>query len=160
MFILPLTGDTVETRGGVKHNVLSYAPYKDKPAVYVEGEGTSTESVPFTDITAINGTPVQLTPGKIFTVTSKLDRKFQLPQVNDKVIIDGDKPITAKVKNLKLFERGNLASGLQVQGEDIDTGERVTARLMDVIRIERAGDKAGFSRGPFRSLYKDYLGST
>jgi hypothetical protein len=159
MFIVPLTGDTVETPGGVTHVVLSYSAYKDKPAVYVEGEGASTESVPLADIKSINGTPVQQTGGKVFTASSKIKRKLQLPQTDDKVTIDGDVTKQLKVKSLKLFERGNLASGMIVVGEDVESKEPSTARLAEVIKIERANGEDSFSRRAFMSLYKDYLGS-
>lgn len=155
MFVVPLPGDSVETEGGVKHTVLSYAAYKEQPAVYVEAEGASTESVLFSDIKAINGTPVTLTPGKVFRADSLVKRKTQLPQIGDKVLV-GDAVI--KVKSLKLRAQGKLTNGIMVSGEDQNTKEAIEVRIAGIERVTRADGDANFKSSAFRSLYKDYLG--
>lgn len=154
MFVVPLQGDSVQTEGGVKHTVLSYAAYKDQPAVYVESEGASVKTVPFSDIKTINGTPVTLTPGKVFRVNSLVKRKAQLPQTGDK-IVGGTGGL--KVKSLKLRERGKLTNGLLLVCENLDTQEQTIARLADVERITRASGDSESTR-TLLVTYKDYLG--
>ena len=159
MLFVPLTGDSIATQGGVTHVVLSYSAYKATPAVYVEGEDASTKTVSLSDIVSINGTKVSQAAGKVFSADTLIKRKIQLPQVNDKVVIDGAEPITIKVKSLKLFERGNIASGMQVVGVNDESKEPASARLADVIQIERANGTSDFSRRAFAGLYKNYMGA-
>jgi hypothetical protein len=154
MFIVPLPGDSVETEGGVKHTVLSYAAYKDQPAVYVDAEGASAKSIQFSDIKSVNGTPVALTPGKVFRANSLVKRKIQLPQPGDKVLVG---ETVVKVKGLKLRANGRLTNGMLVFGED-QNAKRVEVRVLEIERLERANGDTDFSRGRFRSLYADYLG--
>lgn len=157
MFVVPLAGDTVETKGGVKHTVLSYAAYHKQPAVYVEGEGATTEHVLFSDITAINGTPVTLTPGKVFTADSLIKRKAQLPQVGDEVVYDG---LVLKLRALKLRDHGKLTNGVLMVCVDKDTDEQVIGPLGKLERL-RHGDSTEYaSLRVFNATYKDYMGVT
>lgn len=135
MLVVPLTGDSVETEGGVKHTVLSYAAYKNQPAVYVESDGAQKpESIAFDDITAINGTPVTLTSGKIFKANSLIKHRSQLPQVGDKIIAGGEH---YKVKFLKLRYQEKLTDGISLMCVT-DLKEEVPIRLASISGIERA----------------------
>lgn len=159
MLLVPLPNDIITTLGGVQHTVLSYTAYKNKPTVYVQGEGASTTPIAFSEILSINEVPVQLTTGKVFLATSKFNQRFHLPQPYDLITVDGDELITVKVKSLKLFERGHLSNGMQIRGIDVDTSATVLVRLIDVIKIHGAELGAKFSRSKFRAVYKDYLGA-
>lgn len=154
MYIVPLTGDTIETQGSVAHTVLAYAAYKDAPAVYVQSTGgPETDSVPFTDIQKINGTPVTLTPGKVFKANSVVKRKIQLPQPNDTVKVKNAK---FRVTDIKLHERGDLTQGMLLICED-ETKNKSTVRLNDIERLIRANeDETACTQ--VRSTYSEYLG--
>jgi hypothetical protein len=153
MFVVPLPGDSVQTEGGVKHTVLSYAAYKNQPAVYVETDG-KTESVLFSDIQSINGTPVSLTPGKVFRADSLVKRKAQLPQPGDKITVGAD---VLKVKSLKLRKSGKLTDGMIVACET-EAKEPVDVRLASIERLERADGDKSFKRATFFSSYSNYTG--
>ena len=154
MFIVPLSGDQIETVGGVKHAVLGYASYNDEPAVYVDDAGAKATHIPFSDITKINNTPVKLTKGKVFETTGKFNRKVQLPQRDDRVQADQGQ---FKVESLKLGERGKLTAGMLVSGVD-DEKNKLTARLSDVVRIQRADEESAVT-ARFERVYADYLGT-
>ena len=154
MFIVPLSGDKVQTSGGVARVTLSFTNYKESPAIYVEGDSTDADVVSFGDIVSVNGTPVKQDSSKVLVSTGHVKRKEQLPQKDDRVVVDGE---SIKVKKLKLGERGNLAAGMLVVGETDDKQDR-TVRIADISNIVRA-DGAQFSRRAFLSTYKDYLGS-
>ena len=153
MFVVPIKGDNVQTAGGVKHTVLSYAAFKDQPAVYVELDG-KTESLLFSDIQSINGTPVALTPGKVFRADSLIRRKEQLPQPNDTVIVAGE---PYKVLSHKLRKNGKLTDGMILVCET-DISARVDIRLIDVESVQRAGGDSHFNRRIFSSIYSEYTG--
>ena len=153
MLIVPLTGDVITVLGDVKYTVLSYSAYANKPVVYV-GAGAGPIAVLFEDILQINGTPVKLNSSKIFVADSLIQRKLHLPQINDKVIF---KDHTSKIKSVKLFERGNVASGIQIIGSDIDTHEQTSDRLMSVSKIELAGGPIQIQS--FFKIYRDYVGA-
>ncbi len=153
MFVVPLSGDSVETAGGVKHTVISYAPYKNQPAVYVESDGAQPESVPFSDITAINGTPVSLTPGKVFGADSLVKRKCHLPQAGDKVVAGGE---TYKVKSVRLRFQSKLTDGMSIACTT-DLKEEVPVRLASVEEINRADGDVDTAKD-IRAIYKEYLG--
>lgn len=153
MFVVPIKGDSVQTAGGVKHTVLSYAAFKDQPAVYVELDG-KTESLLFSDIQSINGTPVTLTPGKVFRADSLIRRKEQLPQPNDTVIVAGE---PYKVLSHKLRKNGKLTDGMVLVCET-DTAARVDIRLADISTVERADGDKSFNHQAFSSIYSDYTG--
>lgn len=152
MFIVPLSGDKVLTSGGVAHIALSFTNYKDSPAIYIEGD--SDDVLSFGDIVSVNGTPVKQGAGKVLISTGRVKRKEQLPQKDDHVTVDGER---IKVKQLKLGERGNLASGMLVVGQTDDKQDR-TVRMADISNIDRA-DGSQFSLRTFLGAYKDYLGS-
>jgi hypothetical protein len=154
MLLVPLVGDVVETAGEVRHTVVSYAPYKNLPAVYVESAVNGTQSVPFSDIQKINGTPVTLTTGKVFEASSLVKRKAQLPQQNDKITAQG---LTIKVKALKLRERSKLTDGMLIAGENEADESQITVRLADVQNIKRA-DGGSESARRVLSTYAEYLG--
>lgn len=155
MFTVPLPGDVVENKNGVKLTVSSYAPHKDEPAVYADSDGKMS-SVPFEDIAKINGNPVELTSGMIFTCATAPNRTLQLPQVHDKVAVDGYEE-EIKVKSLKLRDKKNLSKGILIVGVNQDTKAPVTVRLADVVRIIRASGPEKFTRRDLKT-YQDYLG--
>lgn len=154
-FLVPLSGDTIETKNGVKHTVLSYAPHTPEPGVYVDDSGT--KPVSFSQIKAINGTPVSLSASGIFEAGAKVKRSVQLPQHFDKAVI-GDH--TMKITSLKLRDKKNLSKGMFVVGEDVNTGEKLTLRLADITRLKRAAGDEQFTYHNFAKLYADYLGGT
>lgn len=152
MFIVPLAGDRIETAGAVKHTVLSYTNYRDKPAVYVETPSTvSALTVPFSSIISVNGTGVTLDQGQVLISIGKVKRRLHLPQKGDIVTIAG---MHIKVHRLKLNASGKLASGMIVVGTD-DEKAAVSKRLIDLEEIE----SIKFDREVFLALYRDYLGA-
>jgi hypothetical protein len=153
MFVVPLTGDIVETEGGVKQTVLSYAAYKNQPAVYVESDGARSEHVLFSDIKKINGTPVSLTPGKVFKADSLVKRKAQLPQEGDKIAAGGE---TYKVKTLKLRFQNKLTDGMSIACVT-ELKEEVPVRLAVIDSITRADGDTDSVRA-ILSVYREYLG--
>jgi hypothetical protein len=162
MFVVPLKGDSVETKDGVKFTVLSYTNYREKgPAVYVEHtKDIPSDAVYFFDIAKINGMTVEFAKGlKVFKSLGKIDRKLQLPQPADIVTYrsdDGAK--SAKVVNIRLHKRGELAKGLQIECQN-DAEEKFFLRIDKIIDIERDIGNDMFSRDKFLSLYDDYRGS-
>jgi hypothetical protein len=156
MFIVPLSGDKIETLGGVTYTVLSYTNYKDSPAVYVQGAAVETKSIPFSDIAKINKIPVKLLPSKIFDAPTRPKDQLMLPQKNDKVKLGR---FVVKVDMLKLNQRGNLAAGLLIVGDNVETKERVTARMSDLSSIDRADGTKITDVTAFKRQYHDYLGS-
>lgn len=154
MFVLPISGDVVETNNGVKHTVIGYAAYKNQPAVYVESD-LSEESVSFDSIKTINGTPVALLPAKVFRADSLVKRKVHLPQKDDKIIVDGQ---TLKVKSIKLREHSKLTDGALVVAVDQESKESTTVRMVNIERITRADGDDDFNRKTFMKLYRDYIG--
>ena len=63
------------------------------------------------------------------------------------------------VKGLKLHKRGELSKGLQIQGENTDSQERVFIRLAQLIDLKRDIGNDLFSRDRFLNYYADYQGS-
>lgn len=163
MFVVPLKGDKIETKDGVTFTVLSFTNYRDKgPAVYVEHTaGVPSDAVYFFDITKINGKTVEYVPGsKVFRSSGEIKRRFQLPQLSDTVTFkDKGTTQTMKVTGLKLHRRNELAKGLFVVGQAADSEDKVTARLSQIIDIERDIGNDLFSRDKFLSYYSDYRGS-
>lgn len=164
MLILPLKGDTIETKDGIQFQVLSYTNYRDKgPAVYVEHTPqVPSDAVYFFDIAKINDKTVEYEKGsKVFRSLGPVKRKMQLPQPNDIITYRDNAGVSQDmvVKGLKLHKRGELAKGLQVQGENRDTQERVFIRLQQIIDLKRDIGNDLFSRDKFLSYYSDYTGS-
>ena len=163
MLIVPLKGDKIETKDGVSFQVLSYTNYRDKgPAVYVEHTpSVPSDAVYFFDIAKINGKTVEYEKGsKIFRSLGPVKRKVHLPQPNDTVTYRGSGGTHDMiVKGLKLHKRGELSKGLQIQGEDSDTQERVFVRLQQLIDLKRDIGNDLFSRDRFLQYYADYQGS-
>lgn len=156
MFVVPLPGDKIETDAGAMFSAVAYTNYQDGPAVYVESSEPEANSLPFEQITKLNGAPVKLLSGKVFESAAKSRAKIQLPQKNDKLKFSER---TMKVQLLKLNEHGKLASGMLVVGLDFNTNEKVTDRLSNLVGIERANGDETFDLKAFRTLYKDYLGA-
>jgi hypothetical protein len=157
MFIVPLSGDKIQSSNGARFTALGYTNVKDQPAVYVQGADVETSSIPFDQITKINGTPVTMTGGKIFNAAKRPSGKFSLPQKDDKVRFGGKTLV--KVDTLKANQRGHLAAGLLVIGTDVETKNKITARLADLVSIERANGSELFDLKAFKSEYRDYLGA-
>jgi hypothetical protein len=156
MFIVPLSGDKILSTTGAMYTVLGYTNVKDKPAVYVQGTGVETESISFDQIAKINSAPVKLTGGKVFDAATKSKHKYTLPQKDDKIKFSG---VTVKVDSLKLNQRGHLAAGMLVVGENSQNREKVTVRLANLVSIERANGDEMFDLKAFKRQFSDYLGS-
>jgi len=156
MLIVPLSGDKVST-GGEERTVLSYSPFRGAPSVLVEMPAGKPANVPFTEITAINGTPVTITPGKVFNASSKVNRRMHLPQPDDTIMVDDQR---LKVSTVKIHERGSLTTGLLLVCEDTETKERLTVRLSDIERLERANGSQENLKNIMRTVYQEYLGSS
>ena len=163
MLIVPLKGDKIETKDGVSFQVLSYTNYRDKgPAVYVEHTpSVPSDAVYFFDIQKINGKTVEYEKGgKVFRSLGPLKRKVHLPQPNDIVTYRAQGAAQEMVvKGLKLHTRGELSKGLQIQGENTDSQERVFIRLAQLIDLKRDIGNDLFSRDRFLNYYADYQGS-
>lgn len=163
MQVLPVKGDKIETREGVTFTVLSFSNYKDKgPCVYVEHTaGVPSDAVYFFDISRINGRAVDYIPGsKVFKAAGELTRKFQLPQVNDRVTMRGkDGSVDVIVTGLKLHKKGELAKGLLVVGHEQDSEDKIFIRLDQITDIHRDLGSDMFNRDRFLAYYADYRGS-
>ena len=162
MFLtVPLAGDTITTKDGVEYKVTSYTNYRSLgPAVHVEHtEDVPSEPAYFNDITKINGVHVDFIPGqKVFRANVAIKRKFQLPQVGDKLTFkDAGVVRGAEVKSLKLHKKSDLAKGLLVKCADENDTEYLV-RLDDVIDIDREIGNDLFSKDSFLKLYDDYRG--
>lgn len=164
MLIVPLKGDTIETKDGVSFNVLSYTNYRDKgPAVYVEHTPqVPSDAVYFFDIAKINGVTVEYVTGsKVFKSLGRIKRKWQLPQPSDVITFrspEGAKDVT--VSSLKLHKRGELAKGLLIACNDKETDDKYFLRLDQIIDLKRDIGNDLFSRDRFLAYYNDYRGSS
>lgn len=162
MLVIPLKGDTVETKDGVTFQVLSYTNYRDKgPAVYVQHTpSVPSDAVYFFDITKINGKTVEFLKGpKIFRSLGPLSRKYQLPQPNDTITWRSPGgSADAIVKSYKLHKKGELSKGLLIVAMDTDAQEQVLIRLDQIIDLKRDIGNDLFSRDKFLKYYSDYRG--
>ena len=162
MLVIPMRGDTIETKDGVTFQVLSYTNYRDKgPAVYVQHTpAVPSDAVYFFDITKINGKTVEFLKGpKIFRSLGPLSRKYQLPQPNDTVTWRSpDGVADATVKSYKLHKRGELSKGLLIVAMDTGAQEQVFIRLDQIIDVKRDIGNDLFSRDKFLKYYADYRG--
>lgn len=156
MIIVPLSGDKILTTTGAVYTALGYTNVKDQPAVYVQGSGVETDSIGFDQIAKINSLHVKLTGGKLFDVATAPKKRIQLPQRDDKVRVGKG---AVKVDSLKLNQRGHLAAGMLIIGTNVETGEKATVRLANLVSIERANGNEVFDLRSFRQQYADYLGS-
>lgn len=163
MLVVPLKGDSIETKDGVTFKILSYTNYRDRgPAVYVEHTpSVPSDAVYFFDIGKINGKTVEYLSGpKVFRSLGPLKRKLQLPQPNDLITWrGGDGTQEVEVKNLRLHRRSELAKGLVVVCNVPDTDEQVLVRLAQIIDLKRDIGNDLFSRDRFLNYYADYAGS-
>lgn len=153
MFIVPSSGDVIETTNGVTYTVLGFSNYADQPAALVQAEGASTESVSFDEIAKINRAPVTLTSSKIFTGVAK--HGVSLPQKDDKVTTSSG---VIKVDNLKLHNKGQLAKGLIIVGTNVDTSEKMTVRFADVTSILLANGSEVKNLKAVKTKFQDYIG--
>lgn len=155
MFIVPITGDKITRADGAVFSVLGYTNHKTEPAVYVQGPNVQTETISFNNISKLNGAPVKLTSGKVFSVATA-KHMITLPQKDDRVKF---RNVTVKVDGLKLNERGHLAAGVLIVGTNIETKEKITVRLANLVGIERANGDKVFNLKAFKQQYRDYLGA-
>ena len=156
MFIVPLSGDKIETTTGAEYTALSYTNYQHAPAIYVQASGAEASALSFNDIAKIGGMTVKKLSGGVFEAPSKIAGRAPLPQKDDKVTLGQG---AVKVLMLKLNEKGQLADGMLVVGTDMATGQKVTERLSNLVSIERANGDKDFDLKSFRKLYRDYLGA-
>lgn len=163
MIIVPVKGDTIETKEGVTFRVMSYNNYREKgPAVHVEHTPqVPSDAVYFFDVNKINGTTVEyITGSKVFKSVGSVRRKWQLPQINDTVTFKGPTgPLELPVVGLKLHKRGDLAKGLLVVCEDKESDQKFYVRLDQILDLKRDIGNDLFSRDSFLTYYKDYRGN-
>jgi hypothetical protein len=124
--------------------------------LYVQGPDVKTDTIGFSEVQKVNSAVVKLGPGKIFLSATKTNHKFTLPQRDDRVKY---RNATVKVTGLKLNERGHLGAGMLVVGTNVETDEKVTARLANLVSIQRASGDELFDLKAFKSQFHDYLGS-
>lgn len=163
MFVVPLKGDRIETKDGMSFTVLSYSNYKEQgPAVYVEYiGGVSSDAVYFADIIKINNTTVNfISASKVFKSNGAIKRKIHLPQIADTIIVkENNISNTYKIIGLTLHKRGDLAKGLQVEVQDLETKEKLRFKLNSILDLSRDIGNDLFSREIFLKYYNDYTGS-
>jgi hypothetical protein len=152
MLVVPIKNDTITTRDKKVLRVLSYAPYRASPAVFVEQDGPEPLAVSFKDIIGINKTPVH-PDGGAFETVGAFSRKVHLPQPDD-IVFFGQLKI--RLKAYKLVKT-RLAEGLQVHGED-EAGDLKTLPLKQVTQIESPSGR-GHSIRAVLSTYAEYLGA-
>jgi hypothetical protein len=165
VLVVPLHKDVIETKDGGKYKVVEYTNYKEGgPAVYARSSSKELILVYFFDIQSINGTKVEFQRGsRVFHALGKINRKQQLPQPDDKIVIltngiseddDENGKETAKVDSLKLKSKAlGINKGLFVKDEDGNT-----YRLKQILDIEPSLGTGAFNRDEFLSYYKDYTG--
>lgn len=162
MLVVPIAKDVIETKEGTKYRVIEYTNYKEAgPAVYVKSAAKEIILIYFFDIVSINGTKVEFQKSsKVFNALGKVERKQQLPQPDDKVVVLSSKVVddttkhTVEVASLKLKSKAlGVHKGLFVK----DT-EGETFRLSQVLDLEPALGGNSFNREEFLQIYKDYTG--
>ena len=163
MIVVPMPKDVIQTNDNKTYRVVAYTNFKDGgPAVYGKQKGsTDVVAIYFFDIVSINGTKVEYSkPNKIFEALGRVERRYQLPQPGDKVVVlsgkstNTDEKETAKVAGLKLKAKNlGISKGMFVRDED---GSYY--RLKNVFDIIRDGSHESFDRDGFLGYYKDYVG--
>ena len=166
MLVVPLNKDVIETKDGGKFKVVEYTNYKEGgPAVYARS--TSSKEIVliyFFDIQSINGTTVEFQRGsRVFHALGKINRKQQLPQPDDKIVVltngvseddDESGKETSKVDGLKLKSKAlGVNKGMFVKDE-----EGNNYRLKQILDIEPSLGTGAFNRDEFLAYYKDYTG--
>lgn len=162
MLVVPIAKDVIETKEGTKYRVIEYTNYKEAgPAVYAKSAAKEVVLIYFFDIVSINGTKVEFQKSsKVFNALGKVERKQQLPQPDDKVVILSSKIVddtskhTVEVASLKLKSKSlGIHKGLFVK----DT-EGETFRLSQVLDLEPSLGGNSFNRDEFLQIYKEYTG--
>lgn len=163
MLVVPIIGDKVKTHDGGEHEVVGYNNYKTKgPAVFADGGFRKPPlTIYFFDIDRINGVRVTFQNGsKVLDAHGILKRKYQLPQINDTIIVASGDPMDDEggkvlVKNLKLHNKqAGLSRGLLVLGDD-----DILYGLKEIIDIKRReGGTSLFDMKKFQRLYSEYTG--
>lgn len=165
MLVVPLEKDRLRTVDGQVYRVLAYTNYKPGgPAVYARAKGSREPVlVYFFDIDHLNGVKVEYLRGpKVFRAYGRVERKFHLPQPDDKVTVlvkplAGGKPTRERVDvvGLKLKARSlGVNKGLLIIGSD---GHAY--RLGQLLDIERALGGERFDSAAFLDYYADYAGA-
>lgn len=150
MFVVPIKNDMIITRDKQVLRVLSYAPYRASPSVFVEQDGPEPLAISFNDIVAINKTPVKL--GGVFQTAGAFSRKVHLPQKDDVLTIGREE---LRLRGYKLLKT-KLSEGLQVHGLD-KNGEPKTLPLKLITSINPASGTSPSVRS-LLSTYSEYLG--
>lgn len=164
MLVVPLEKDTIVTTDGETLRVVAYTNYKDGgPAVYARPKGSKVNVlVYFFDIESINKVRVEFQRGsKVFRALGKIDRKYHLPQPDDKATIltkeidSTDDKYRVEIASLKLKAKslGN-AKGMFFR----DTTGKYH-RIQQILDIDRSIGSDSFDRSEFLSYYKDYIGA-
>lgn len=154
MIIIPLKNDKIETEDGGTFRVASYTNLKAEPAVYIEAGENANSIIYFQDIVSINGVRVTYkSSDKVFTALGTVRRKFNLPQPNDVITINGsDSNNTYVVKSLKLHnKKEGVTKGLLVCADDI------CHELTMIKTVDRSEGAERFDNKAFIKYYEDYL---
>lgn len=165
MFVVPLSGDSIETAEGAVYEVVSYTNWKSKgPCCYATTPGLLTSDatpiIYFFDIVKIRDVHVEFdNSSKTFKASGKIKRKYHLPQPGDKIqLLKPETPMDSendevKVLKLKLHNKAEgISKGLLVCGED------GCFMLSEIISIERAIGSDSFDRKKFLKYYSEYTG--
>lgn len=162
MLVVPVRGDRVLTKDHPDPlTVSSYTNLKTAPAVYVRGEDASSEAVPLSDITELNGVKVEFhKDSKVLEALGPLRRRHNLPQPGDKITVKlVTLPSDAKdvseqvdVKHLRLHDQAKgVSRGLLACSPD------ACYTLKDIIDIERKVGSEPFDASAFQRYYLDYM---
>lgn len=145
MFIVPVKKDKIKTTDKRELTVLSYTPYKAKPAVYVIDSEKEVSIVFLSEIEEIQNTKVELTKSGIFKTFGTVKRVFHLPQPDDIIrITDADHVVSS-------IELKDVDSGLTFKTESKDV-----FFINDITDVEYS-NSSRFHQTKFLVYYKDYL---
>jgi len=163
VLVVPLEKDVIKTSDGQAYKVISYTNYKDGgPAVYAKAKDSKAQVlIYFFDIESINGTKVEFQRGsRVFRALGRIDRQFNLPQPDDKVVVmtskmsDEDSKERVEVAALKLKSKA-LGVNKGLMFKDLDGN---AYRLSSIVDIDRALGSESFDRQGFLNYYSEYTG--
>lgn len=159
MLIIPIAGDTIKNANGMPYTVLSYLNYDSRgPAVIAESySGGPQETIYFQDISELNDIPVKMIKNqdgyKVLETDGYISRKYQLPQVGDKISTnkDGD-DLEYFVSRIKLHVINAFTKGLIFDVYLEHKEMSIEVGIADITNIEHQI----FERDKFLEFYSDY----
>lgn len=158
MFIVPVSGDNIETLSGLPLRVLSYTNYRtDGPAVIAEDKSSGiTQTIAFDEIAKLNDQKIKIATGKatkLLEIDGYLKREQPLPQPGDTIEAKVDEVVGEYIiSSLKLHVRNRLAEGLIIKAEDAEFGDEVELSIGQIEDI----DGELFNKKKFAAYYQDY----